>query len=241
MSQNKTIVPGMDFMGNNGGADDFYASLYNRTGSDQGRTSVPDIAKPSTPMPLVSQPVPDVSATSTPIATQALRSSKRQVVFQERVVVGVLFSVSRGLLGELFPVYLGKNIIGQDPDCDIILSERNVSAHHAILFVRDGEDGCDATITDFNSTYGTRVNDEDARYDTVNVHDDDILTVGNHYQLVVKFFNAFRRGLTEDADFEDPESFSDIPGVIGGGMTPVDDFYRPSNREDDSSTRTVIC
>lgn len=231
MSQNKTIVPGVDYSNNGSQDGSDYGNLYSRSGDESQRTYVPGVKQ----QPTSSLPVNSVVSSSS--AMQNQHGNIRQIVMQERVVVGALFSISRGLLGELFPIYLGKNIIGQTVNCDISLREKTVSTEHAILHTRKTEVGFDANITDFNSTYGTQVNDTDARFETIPVKENDIITVGRHYQFIVKFFDMEKYGLTEDSDFEDLSS--NIIGEINNVISTDVDFYKPTRVEEDSS-RTVI-
>lgn len=233
MSQNKTIVPGVDYENHNDSQDDFlYGDLYSRSGDASQRTYVPGVRQQS------SSVLPNNSVISNSSVLQKQQGNIRQIIMQERVAVGVLFSISRGLLGEIFPVYLGKNIIGQAPNCDIPLKEKTVSPEHAILHTRKIETGIEASITDFNSTFGTQVNDTDARYETIPIKENDIITIGSHYQFVVKFFEMENYGITENTDFEDPTSDNNI-GEYNNVTSADVDFYRPTREEGDSS-RTVI-
>lgn len=233
MSQNKTIVPGVDYDNYKDSQDDsIYGSLYSRSGDDSQRTYVPGIRQQQ------SQVLPNNSVVSSPLV-QNQSKNNRQITMQERVVVGVIFSISRGLLGEIFPIYLGKNIIGQSPNCDISLKEKTVSPEHAIFHIRKTETGYDSSITDFNSTFGTRVNETDARYEIIPVKENDIITIGSHYQFVVKFFEMEQYGLTENLDFEDLSSDIGI-GDINSATSADVDFYRPTTKEDGDSSRTVI-
>lgn len=233
MSQNKTIVPGVDYDNQNDRQDDLvYEGLYSRSGDESQRTYVPGVRQhPSSVMQ-------NKSVVSNSPVLHNQRENNRQIAMQERVVVGVLFSISRGLLGELFPVYLGKNIIGRTPICDIPLKEKTVSPEHAILHTRKTESGLEANITDFNSTFGTQINEIDARYETIPVKENDIITIGSHYQFVIKFFDMEKCGLAENLDFEEPSSDNSIGDY--NHVTSADvDFYRPTREEKDSS-RTVI-
>ena len=233
MSQNKTIVPGVDYDNHNDSQDNLaYGDLYSRSSDDSQRTYVPGVRQQP------SSVLPNNSVVCNSPILHDQRKNNRQIVMQERVIVGVLFSISRGLLGELFPIYLGKNLIGQTPICDIPLKEKTVSPEHAILHTRKTETGLEAIITDFNSTYGTQVNEIDARYETIPVKDNDIITIGSHYQFVIKFFDMEKCGLAENLDFEEPSSDNSIGDY--NHVTSADvDFYRPTREEKDSS-RTVI-
>lgn len=232
MSQNKTIVPGVNYNNyDTGDADSVYGSLYSRSEDDNQRTFVPGVNKQPLPTPAKGSVISNIPQIASP------QINGRKIVFQERVVVGVLFSISRDLLGEIFPLYLGKNIIGQSVNCDIILNENNVSNEHAILHIKKNGNNYESSITDYNSTYGTRVNEIDARYDTVPVKENDILVIGNHYKFIVKLFEVERYGLTEEEDFEDSNSNSISQGLEDAANV---DFYKPSSKENGDSSRTVI-
>lgn len=205
MSQNKTIVPGVD-----------YDNLEN-TNYDSGFTYNE-----------ISQAVPEEDA-------------GRQIKMQERVVVGVLFSISRGLLGEIFPLYLGRNIIGQTTECDVSLREETVSSEHAILYIRKNGHPAhyEMTLTDYNSMYGTFVNGQDGRYETLPVQENDVITIGSHYKLLIKMFDVEQLGLQEEAEFEDCTSSSEFPANEQTNASISNDFYTPTSNKDNSS-RTVI-
>ena len=68
--------------------------------------------------------------------------------------------------------------------------------------------------------------------------ENDIITIGSHYQFVIKFFEMEKCGLTENSDFEDP-SADNIVGEYNNVASADVDFYRPT-REDGDSSRTVI-
>lgn len=130
MSQNKTIVPGVDYnsLGNTELEDSIYGNLYSRSGVSDNRTYIPDVSRPSE-----SSTQGVILQRGDPFGND---KTNRYVSLQNRVVVGVLFSISHGLLGEMFPLYLGRNIIGQTENCDVRLNEKTVSSEHAILFIR---------------------------------------------------------------------------------------------------------
>lgn len=239
MSQNKTVVPGVDYAG---AADenisDFYSNLYARENFDTKRTYVPGSGVAETAP--VAAPPPGTAAM--PSAVQD--SGRRLVAMQERVVVGVLFSISRGLLGELFPLYLGQNIIGQADRCDVCLKERTVSAEHAVMNIQkeyDPSEGYIISITDYASDYGTTVNGEDGRYEELRVKENDIIQFGKHYRFIIKMFNTESAGLAEDEEFEDIQNAASTTGGYAPEEPPVmsDDFYSPTATQD-SASRTVL-
>ena len=233
MSQNKTIIPGVDYNSfDEANAESLYGSMYSRSADDEKRTFVPGVGS--------QPPTPPVGVLGHSIQTKTVSSDgiSRQISLQDRVVVGVLFSISRGLLGEIFPLYLGRNIIGQSSNSDVMLSERTVSPAHAMLYVKKSDHGYETEITDFNSTYGTRVNEEDARYDILSVKENDIITIGIHYKLIVKFFDIEQKGMTEENDFEDTSDNTHANTQNNSDVS--NDFYRPSAKENEDSSRTVI-
>lgn len=236
MSQNKTIVPGVDYNSyDEANGDSLYGSMYSRSADDDKRTFVPGVgSNPSVPS---TSPV-GVQGHSIQTAVDNNVKSLRQITLQERVVVGILFSVSRGLLGEIFPLYLGRNIIGQAQNGDVTLCERTVSPAHALLHIKKSEHGYEAEITDFNSSYGTRVNEEDARYDTLPVKENDIIAIGAHYKFIVKFFGIEHTDMAEDPDFDDTSD--NAHANIQNSPDVSNDFYRPSAKENEDSSRTVI-
>lgn len=241
MSQNKTIVPGVDYdgLGNNEYDEELYGKLYSRSGTDDNRTCI--AGSPG----MLQAPHQDMTAAGANAAgTATAEHGPRNIAMQERVVVGCLFSISRGLLGEIFPLYLGRNIIGYTPNCDVCLKEKTVSSEHAILYIRKEGQQADysMTITDYNSEYGTTVNDCDGRYETLTVRENDVITIGRHYRLIVKIFNAEAAGLYEDNEFEEmyvqpgtgpAEGESTVPPAVSN------DFYTPT-RNNEESARTVI-
>ena len=238
MSQNKTIIPGVDAsnLQKEGAADTFYDALYSRTSADNNRTCIGGGEMMGVPQ---NAPLSGfVNSVAKPNAMENIRTIK----VKERVVVGVLFSISKGLFGEIFPIYLGKNIIGKSAHCDMVLGENTVSEQHAILYTRKRETGMEVSITDFDSMCGTLVNNNDARYETLPVHENDVITIGRHYRCIIKLFETERYGLCEDPEFEHLAPTPPTPEQAATGDTqykPADDFYQPSANSDKSS-RTVI-
>ena len=110
--------------------DSFYKPSAGRE-KDISRTYVPNLYRQEA---AAMQEEQDMTATS---------AYKRTIKLQDRPIIGALFSISAGIQGELFPIYVGRNTIGSSPDCDICLRETSVSAQHAILLARkqEKEDG----------------------------------------------------------------------------------------------------
>ena len=237
MSQNKTIVPGVDYDNVNTNINEsFYAGLYSKSDAvGSQKTYIPGMGEE----PIVSS-VQNNSQSKDLHGNNGIIGETRMISLQNRVVVGVLFSVSKGLLGEIFPLYLGRNLIGKSNNCDVCLHENTVSSEHAILYIRKNNGGTvshyDITLTDYNSQYGSTVNDEDGRYETLSVKENDILTIGRHYKFIIKIFDVDENVFREDEEFED----SNESGGIQLGQGVIDnDFYAPSNNQGNSN-KTVI-
>lgn len=228
MSQNKTITSEFEYDNPKPAYTDSnpMADLYKPSGNVSNSTVIAGSEVVSTNNMVSTTPMTPVSPIS------------KSIHLQERVIIGVLFSISRGLLGEIYPVYLGRNAIGSSPACDICLSERTVSEEHAVLFARsDGYPAeCHVTLTDYGSMQGSTVNQQDCRYETLKVLENDIISIGAHYKLVLKLFNASVSGLYENGEFENMSSATNISKQKS---TVTNDFYAPSGNGN-NETRTVI-
>jgi hypothetical protein len=76
-----------------------------------------------------------------------------------RRMVGVVVTYSWRAEGQMFPVYEGRNYIGQDPDCEVRLNDdQALSGKHAAIFFRSKA----FIITDEKSMNGTFVNGAEA-------------------------------------------------------------------------------
>lgn len=158
--------------------------------------------------------------------------STRVVKLQNnRQIVGVLYSISAGIEGELFPVYIGRNIIGSDLSCDICLRETSVSAQHGILLARkqtdeNGNEYVKVILSDNDSNYGTIVNGERLNLEKVACTDGDIISIGQNYILVLSLFNAIdklsvaygfdRIPEQKISDNRETGSFSAAGHIVGG-------------------------
>ncbi len=154
---------------------------------DTNRTYVPDIYR---------QEMADLQAEEAML--MGGHESERIVHLQNRSLIGVLYSISAGIEGELFPVYVGRNTIGSDRSCDICLPETSVSAMHGLLLARKqltdmGEEYISVTLSDNNSSYGTMVNGEKLFFEKRCCADGDVIAIGQNYILVLSLFNALHK------------------------------------------------
>ena len=100
-----------------------------------------------------------------------------------------------------WPLDKDRLVIGRGPDCDIILPDRVVSRHHAVIERRDG----DYFIWDDGSKNGTFVNGEP-------VTEPRQLIDGDEIQIALRFRLTFvDAGATAPLSLEEP-----LPGVRGG-------------------------
>jgi len=99
-----------------------------------------------------------------------------------RKLTGWLVSFTMDPLGVDFRLYEGRNIVGSDPQCDIVISnDSSVSGKHLTILYRMGV----FKFKDEFSTNGTFVNEEFVEEGTLN--DGDTLKIGN---TVFKFRTA---------------------------------------------------
>lgn len=227
MSQNKTVIQGLEPEINSGGApngassNNFY-SRGNRPSAARG-TVVPGMMDVQIDAPI------ENAASGTSSSPQP-----RKVVQSGKPIVGFLYSISRTRLGEYWPLQMGRNTIGQAEDSDIRLAEGTVSSNHAVIVTRQVKNGIIAAITDTQSTNGTMINGETIGFSAEECHDGDIITIGNNYEFVLVLIDAEKRGLKIAQDFisveveaasEEPENIPSFPGGMTrpGGFDPYND------------------
>lgn len=213
MSQNRTVIQGMEdadrpMTGNAGGNTGFYQPR-NPSGGAKG-TYVPGMqGGPS------SNNYSQASAQPQQEAPKQYSSGKP--------VVGFLYSVSRTAAGEFWPLHLGQNTIGKDSSRDIILSEGTVSNDHAVIVVRKlkNTDKVIASISDTRSTNGTMLNGVSLEFVAVECHNNDIITVGDNYELLLILIDPASLGLTVSKDFIPvEEEAGDMPAPPIGSTKP---------------------
>lgn len=173
----KTVTPGMEspFQGSNYSTSNAYAPNSGMGGrSDNQGTVAPGMEYQAAPTEHNAAP----AAPTKPI-------------------VGFLYSVSRVPTGEFWPVYLGANVIGRDASCDVILPEASVSREHAVLVVRKNRkpEKLVAIITDKGSSYGTMVDGESLIVDPKECKSNNIITIGNSYELLFLMIDTCELGL----------------------------------------------
>lgn len=179
-------------------------SFYTQSaGAPEGRTFIPGMKRKSY----------DAAPQAEEAPSQTVRLD-----LQSRPLAGVLYSVSRNSLGEIFPVYIGRNSIGSQPVSDIYLSEKTVSPEHALLLIRklslpDGTRRVTMSISDYSTEYGTKVNDQCLDEDVVEIQSGDTLQIGRAYRFVFIPLDAEQYDLFTATNFEATPRVENRPTV----------------------------
>jgi hypothetical protein len=101
-----------------------------------------------------------------------------------RKLVGWLVTYSLDKMGVDFRLYEGRNIIGRDMDCNITVPDKMISGKHAMILFKNDK----YKIKDELSSHGTFVNDNDIEDEHVDLHDNDIIRLG---ETVFRFKSTF--------------------------------------------------
>lgn len=101
-----------------------------------------------------------------------------------RKLVGWLVSYTIDACGVDFKLYEGRNIIGRDGDCQIVIPDGTVTGKHAVILFRNGK----YSITDQQSSNGTYVNGDDIELEPRYIQDGDIIKLGD---TELKFRTSF--------------------------------------------------
>ncbi len=244
MSQNRTVVPGME------GPEQYSqgetrnaAGFYNRTQNTGRGTVVPGVS-------------PDVITGNSAADANA---SPRKPVDTGKPVVGFLYSISRQGIGEYWPLHIGQNSIGSSDKNDICLAEGTVSSDHATLVVRKMKkpEKLIASICDQRSTNGTMLNGESLGFNPVECFNNDLITIGENYTLVLILIDIVALGLEVAPGFipvDRPTSqpFGDIPSMnpnipfpSAGGTEFMDNpgfdhYARQSNNSGGQTTEGTV-
>jgi hypothetical protein len=91
-----------------------------------------------------------------------------------RKLVGWLVTFSFDKLGADFRLYEGRNEIGRDAGCNITVPDKTMSGKHATILFKNDK----FKIKDELSSHGTLVNGADIEDETVELHDNDLIKLG---------------------------------------------------------------
>lgn len=211
MSQEKTAVPGM--------GDGYYSNsnnrLYSRSSthvnySDNNRGTIVPGMEQMAPGTRMKEPNDGNTAP----------------------VVGFLYSISRQGIGEYWPIHLGTNRIGRSENCSICLKENTVSDIHAELYVKQMKTTRKilASIKDVGSKNGIFVNDEELDYGTHECFNNDLITIGLNYKLLLILIDAEGLGLSVSENFMAVEEEPELPfQPQRNNFNPYDHNSRPVN------------
>lgn len=198
MSQNKTVIPGLE------------NAAQSSQGVQSGATSY----------------APYDGKTVVPGITQG--NSASTVVVNNKPIVGFLYSISRTGYGEFWPLRVGPNSIGRSKNCDIYLPEGTVSEQHAefVIHLMKNPEKVSAAIYDQRSTCGTMINGESLGFEPRECVNGDIITIGDHYDLFVILVDVKKLGLKVcdafipvDVEQFNPSVQQQVPN--GGGHTQI--------------------
>lgn len=157
-------------------------------------------------------------------------------------VVGFLYSISRKGIGEYWPLHLGTNTIGRSNECDIVLRERSISERHATLSIKQMKTTHKliASIRDTGSKNGMYLNEEELDYDNHTCKNNDIITVGTSYKLLLLLIDAEQYGLSVSEDFvpveEEENDFFATTNNFGDDTRNNFNPYNADNRNVDTGT-----
>ncbi len=220
---NKTVIQGLEPTDGprKGGSPSFYTrNMDAPTGGAKG-TVVPGMMGNGNGQRPNVNVQPDSSNPHQPTA---------QTVMSGKPVVGFLYSVSRTMAGEFWPLHVGKNVIGKSTQCDVVLPEGTVSGEHAVLVVRKmkNPEKVLASIEDRQSTNGTLLNGESLFLEVKECKSGDIITIGDNYELYLILLDPVSMGLKVAENFisiqeeeeDDFDPFGD--GHTRGGFQPFD-------------------
>lgn len=203
MSQNKTVFPGLgqegDFNPNQGYPGN--RQPYSRSSQNRGNGTV---------YPGMEAPAGQPRSSANRQQNQSKPSGKP--------IVGFLYSISRTGVGEFWPLHIGQNIIGNAPECDIVLGEGTVSQKHANLHINKMKkpEKTEATISDLGSTNGTQVNENSVSVARpVECVNGDIITIGENYDLLLLLIDTKAIGLHLAENFIDTRDEQEDAGFPG--------------------------
>ena len=231
MSQKKTVIPGLE-PSNDPNFSPFSAdpSFYSRSANTPKGTVVSGFGDPS-----------GISNAKAEKVHQTVQHKKG------KPVVGFLYSISRTAMGEYWPLHLGPNTIGQSSDCDVVLREGTVSAHHAEIIIRNLKNPAKtiASIKDSSSTNGTMINGESLDlYEPRKCSNGNIITIGDNYELLFILIDANELGLSESEKFihianENADAFIGEESAESGNTRPFMGFAGPVQEGYQGSKPTV--
>lgn len=151
---------------------------------------------------------------------------------------GFLYSISRGIVGEFWPLHQGKNTIGSTPECDIYLPEATVSENHASITIRimEKQGNTIAALKDTESTNGTFLNGEQLDFDSNTCKNGDVIRFGLNYECLLLLIDTKESGLSVAEKFYPKDD--DLAGLNADQDAPI--CYNDSRRSTTDTNDPVL-
>lgn len=130
---------------------------------------------------------------------------------------GFLFSVSKTMAGEYWPLYLGANTIGRGRQNSIQLLETTVSDNHANIHIVSRSGKMFASLSDSSSKTGVLLNNELLISESY-IKNGDVITIGESYELYVILLNAVELNLGVKESFKPANDGPVLPPPFPGGF-----------------------
>lgn len=215
MSHSRTYIPGME--PSNQSEGNLYARPMEAQALSGNETMIPGFS-PAPPTPAAS--------------TQTKKAN-------DVPVVGFLYSISRNGIPEFWPLHIGTNTIGRSSDCDIQLCEMSVSSMHATLNIKQMKSTGKfiASIRDIGSKSGLYLNEEELDYENHTCKHEDVITVGESYQLLLLLVDAVNYNLKPSATFKESVEATSVNSEVPP-IPPIPqsgNLYSPSRRIEDGT------
>lgn len=172
----KTEINGLGF----GGGGDKTIEMNNIVADLKTKPMISLDDKPTKPMSesVMPEEKPAAGGKDNPLRTRIRvvgEKAPKEAHVSGRHLVGMLVSYSINPDGEVYKLFEGRNIIGRDTDCDIVVSnDDNVTSKHLLILFRK-EDGF--TAADQYSTNGTYINGKFLKGDHTLVNGD-VIVIG---------------------------------------------------------------
>ena len=136
------------------------------------------------------RPAPNITSNKTVFEDEFEEETEQGTVVVKKEIrtnrrlVGWIVTYSIDPMGIDYKLYEGRNLIGQDLDCNITVNDKKISGKHAVILFRADQ----YMIQDQLSTHGTYVNDEDIKFEPYELRDSDIIRMGDS---IFKFKTSF--------------------------------------------------
>lgn len=196
MSTSKTVFPGMDANYDAQSSSDAHRTNLNADAQKTYSTSYDgNRGRCGTFFPGMHNVAAPASAES--------RCAEPAQQARRKPLVGFLYSISRGEIGEYWPLYIGQNSVGASPKSDVYLKEATVSQDHALIVIRKmkNPEKVIASISDARSTNGTMINGVSLGFAAEECKNGDILTFGENYQCMLILIDVKELGLSVSESF----------------------------------------